>query len=104
MSTCYVIDMIINENANFKTYWEKYNKMILICKNDLGTYGTTKKELNKISKFCSKIYSQILNGTLYPNSLDILYNVILEETGKEHLFKNKEFAAKYLEYVKARII
>lgn len=104
MSTCYVIDMIINENANFKTYWEKYNKMLLVCKNDLNTYGTTKKELSKISKFCSKIYTQILNGTLFPNSLDILYNVILEETGKDHLFKNKEFAAKYLEYVKARVV
>jgi len=40
---------------------------------------------------------------LFPNSLDILYNVILEETGKDHVLKNKEFAAKYLEYLKARI-
>jgi hypothetical protein len=65
MSTCYVIDMIINENSNFKTYWQEYNKMFLVCKNDPTHYNTTDKELKKISKFCSRIYTQILCGTLY---------------------------------------
>lgn len=104
MSTLYVIDMIINENSNFKTYWEDYNKMFLVCKNDVNRYGTTEKDIKKITKFCTRIYTQILCGQLYTNNLDLLSKVILEETGKEMLFKNKEFAAKYLEYLNKKIV
>ena len=54
-------------------------------------------------KLCARIYQNILSGNLYDNYLDGLYKTILEETGKDFLFKNKTFKEKYLEYLKDKI-
>jgi hypothetical protein len=32
LANLYTIDLIILDNANFQSYWEKYNKMLLIAK------------------------------------------------------------------------
>jgi hypothetical protein len=37
------------------------------------------------------------------NYLDQLYKVILNETGRELLFKNKEFNNKFIEFLKKKI-
>jgi len=103
LTTLYIVDLIIIENQNFKDYWEKYNKMFLIAKNDAAKFSMTDRKIKKIQKFCSKIYSNILCGQLYTNYLDQLYKVILNETGKEHVFRNKEFNAKFQEYLKKKI-
>ena len=54
-------------------------------------------------KFCQKIYQNILSGNLYDNYLDGLCKVILEEKGRDFVFKNKTFRDKYLEYIKYKI-
>jgi len=54
-------------------------------------------------KLCARIYQNILSGNLYDNYLDGLYKTILEETGKDFLFKNKTFKEKYVEYLKDKI-
>ena len=48
LSTLYVIDLIIIENSNFQTYWENYNKMFLIAKNDPAKFGMTDRKIKKI--------------------------------------------------------
>lgn len=70
LTTLYVIDLIIIENSNFEAYWQQYNKMFLIAKNDPAKYNMTDRKIKKIQKFCSKIYSNILCGQLYVNYLD----------------------------------
>jgi hypothetical protein len=44
-----------------------------------------------------------LSGNLYDNYLDGLCKVILEEKGRDFVFKNKTFRDKYLEYIKYKI-
>ena len=70
LSTLYIVDLIIIENTNFENYWQQYNKMFLIAKNDPTKYNMTDRKIKKIQKFCSKIYSNILCGQLYTNYLD----------------------------------
>ena len=103
LSTLYIVDLIIIENTNFQTYWEQYNKMFLIAKTDPAKYNMTDRKIKKIQKFCSKCYSNILCGQLYTNYLDQLCKVIFQETGKDLVFKNKEFYGKFQEYLKAKI-
>ncbi len=44
--------------------------MFLIAKNDPAKYNVTDRKIKKISKFCNKIYSNILCGQLYNNYLE----------------------------------
>lgn len=103
LATLYIVDLIIAENINFKDYWERYTRMFLIAKNNPAAYNTTSRNIKKIQKFCNKIYSNILCGQLFTNYLDNLAKVIMAETGKDFVFKNKEFNAKYLEFIKSKI-
>ena len=50
-----------------------------------------------------KIYSQILSGQLYNNYLTQIFDAILDDTGKDLVFKNKEFSQKYLDFIKYKI-
>lgn len=77
--------------------------MFLVVKNDPAKFNFTTKKLKKIQKFCQKMYSNILCGHLYTNYLDQLCKVIMSETDKDSPFKNKEFSAKYLEFIKYKI-
>ena len=77
--------------------------MFLIAKNDPAKYNMTDRKIKKIQKFCSKVYSNILCGQLYSNYLDQLCKVILQESGKEKVFKNKEFSEKYKDYLKKKV-
>jgi hypothetical protein len=70
LTTLYTIDLIIIENTNFRNYWEKYNRMFLIAKNNPGKYNFTEKKLKKVQRFCNKIYSNILCGSLFTNYLE----------------------------------
>ena len=35
LTNLYIVDLIIQENTNFQKYWEQYNRMFLITKNDV---------------------------------------------------------------------
>mmetsp|Transcript_28419 Transcript_28419/g.27372 ORF Transcript_28419/g.27372 Transcript_28419/m.27372 type:complete len:263 (+) Transcript_28419:542-1330(+) len=102
LQTLYIIDLIIIENTNFKNYWEQYNRMFMIAKNDNERFKVTDKQIKKIQKFCNKIYSSVLGGQLYMNYLDQLYKVIYSEV-KDTVYKNKEFNQKYQDYLKSKI-
>ena len=65
--------------------------MFLIAKNDPAKYNFTDRKIKKIQKFCNKIYTNILCGQFFTNYLENLTKVILNETGKDMVFKNKEF-------------
>ena len=91
LTTLYIVDLIIMENENFQQYWEKYTRMFLIAKNDPAKYNFTDRKIKKIQKFCNKIYTNILCGQFFTNYLENLTKVILNETGKDMVFKNKEF-------------
>jgi len=101
--TLYIVDLIIQENTNFRTFWEQYNQMFMMAQSNPAKYGTNLKAMKKIMKMCHRIYTNILNGSLYDNYLEGLHKTILEETGKDFLFKNKTFKEKYMQYLKAKI-
>lgn len=48
LSSLYIVDLIIIENTNFKNYWEQYNRMFLIAKNNPDKYNVTDKKIKKI--------------------------------------------------------
>ena len=103
LTTLYIVDLIIIENPNFKTFWENYTQMFLMAQNNPKKYKISHKDLKKLMKFVQKIYANILSGQLYDNYLDGLHKVIMEETGKKFVFENKTFKEKYLEYIKFQI-
>lgn len=103
LTTLYIVDLIIQENPNFKLFWENYTQMFLMAQTNPVKYKITNKDLKKLMKFVQKIYANILSGQLYDNYLDGLYKVIQEETGKKFVFENKTFKEKYLEYIKFQI-
>ena len=103
LTTLYIVDLIIQENSNFVTFWEQYNQMFMMAQTNPQKYNMTPKNLKKIMKFCQKIYQNILSGNLYDNYLDGLTKTILEEKGRDFVFKNKTFRDKYLEYIKYKI-
>ena len=103
IQTLYIVDLIIQENSNFVTFWEEYNKMLMMAQTNPTKYNTNLKSLRKIMKFCTRIYQNILSGNLFDNYLDGLQKAILEETGSELVFKNKIFKEKFLEYIKYKI-
>jgi len=53
-------------------------------------YNMRKRMLNKLQKFCQKIYSNVMDGKLFLRFLDDLRNDIRFDMG-ENLFKNKTF-------------
>lgn len=48
LASLYTIDIIIMDNSNFKSYWEQYNKMFLIAKNNPAKFGMTDRKIKKI--------------------------------------------------------
>lgn len=48
LTTLYIVDLIIIENSNFEAYWQQYNKMFLIAKNDPTKYNMTDRKIKKI--------------------------------------------------------
>jgi hypothetical protein len=48
LANLYTIDLIIMDNSNFKNYWEQYNKMFLIAKNNPAKFGMTDRKIKKI--------------------------------------------------------
>lgn len=103
LTTLYIVDLIIQENSNFVSFWEQYNQMFLMAQTNPAKYNITSKKLKRVMKFCQRIYQNILSGNLYDNYLDGLIKTILEETGSSFVFKNKTFKEKYLEYIKWKI-
>ena len=103
LTTLYIVDLIIQENTNFVQFWQEYNQMFMMAQSDPQKYKQTSKTLKKIMKFSQTIYQNILSGQLYDNYMDGLCKTILEDTGKDFVFKNKTFRDKYLEYIKYKI-
>ena len=103
LTTLYIVDLIIQENSNFVSFWEQYNQMFMMAQTNPEKYNITSKKLKRVVKFCQRIYQNILSGNLYDNYLDGLVKVILEETGSKFVFANKTFKEKYLEYIKYKI-
>ena len=44
----YIIDLIINENTSFSSYWQQYNVMFDKVKSNLENYNMTSKMLRKL--------------------------------------------------------
>ena len=106
LASLYTIDIIIMDNSNFKSYWEQYNKMFLIAKNNPAKFGMTDRKIKKIQKFCAKCYSNFLCGQLYTNYLDGLLASIGEDmktTKFDPIGKNKEFQENYKDYLKQKV-
>jgi len=103
LTTLYIVDLIIQENSNFVTFWEQYNRMFMMAQTNPSKYNITSKNLKKVMKFCGRIFSNILSGNLFDNYLDGLCKTIMEETGSKFVFGNKTFRDKYLEYIKYKI-
>lgn len=52
LSTLYIVDLIIQENSNFKSFWEQYNQMFMMAQGNPQKYNITNKNLKKVMKFC----------------------------------------------------
>lgn len=107
LANLYTVDLIIMDNSNFRNYWEQYNKMFLIAKNNPAKFGMTDRKIKKIQKFCAKCYKNFLSGQLYTGYLDGLINSIAgdAQTSKfDPINKNKEFQEQFREYLKAKIV
>jgi pantothenate kinase-related protein Tda10 len=70
LTNLYTIDLIIMDNANFQNYWEQYNKMLLIARNNPAKFGMTDRKVKKIEKFVRRCYDNFLCGKLYTGYLD----------------------------------
>lgn len=75
----------------------------MMAQSNPQKFNITPKNLKRVMKSCQRIYQNILSGNLYDNYLDGIQKTILEETGKDFLFKNKTFKEKFLEYIKYKI-
>jgi len=58
--------------------------------SNFDKYNMRKRMLTKLRKFCDKIYSGVMNGTLFMRLLDDLRNDIRMDIG-DTMFKNKTF-------------
>ena len=97
------IDVIVTENKNFKAYWEAYNIMFLKTRDNPGPYGSTKKEIRQLEKFCRKLTTKILTKKLFLEYNSDLAKAIAEELGKDGISKNKYFYEKYNEYLANKV-
>ena len=79
-----------------------YNEMFAKVKTNPDTYTVTSKMVKRLQRFCESLYNNILTGKLYQQYLDSLKESIKEDMG-DAVFKNKVFAEKYLEYIKAKV-
>jgi hypothetical protein len=90
LTNLYIIDLIIKENTAFGDYWESYTVMFDKVKSNLDNYNMTSKMLRKLQRFCSRLYTSIINGKLYEEYLEGLREAIRIDM-QETLFKNKTF-------------
>lgn len=65
LTNLYTIDLIILENTAFQDYWQTYNQMFEKVQSNLGNFTIEKKMLRRIQRFCSRLYSTVINGKLY---------------------------------------
>ena len=65
LTNLYTIDLIILENTAFQDYWQTYNQMFEKVQSNLGNFTIEKKMLRRIQRFCSRLYSSVINGKLY---------------------------------------
>lgn len=63
--TLYIVDLIIAENTNIKEYWGQYQQMILMARSNPQKYNVHQKQLSKLDKYCSRLYTNILSGQLF---------------------------------------
>ena len=56
LTTLYIVDLIIQENSNFVTFWEQYNQMFTMAQTNPAKYNITSKKLKRVMRFCQKIY------------------------------------------------
>jgi hypothetical protein len=107
LTSLYTIDLIILDNVNFQNYWQQYNKMLLLARQNPAKFGMTDKKIKKIMKFCAKCYTNFLSGKLFSNYLEGLIASINEDLvankGQlENPFKNKEFMEQFHEYLEVK--
>jgi WASH complex subunit 7 len=99
LTNLYIVDLIIKDNAQFQDYWKQYNMMFAKVKSNPDSYTITPKMFKRLTRFCSKVYANILSGNLFDEYLNGLKESIRIDM-QDKLFKNKTFAEKYLEYIK----
>ena len=103
LSVLLTLDVIVHDNKQFIPMWTMYNKMFIKVRKTPEPFGTDKKSVKKLEKFCSKLTSKILNGQLFMTYLKDLCTVIEKENPKNPIYKNKEFQDRYIEYFKYKI-
>jgi WASH complex subunit 7 len=96
------LDVIVTENKNFVAYWTMYNRMFLKARDNAAFFGTNKKDIRYLEKFCKRLTTKVLTKQLFLAYNQDLATIISEELGKEGISKNKEFYEKYNEYLKLK--
>lgn len=97
------LDLIVHENKNFVPMWVCFNKMILKARKAPEKFGTDKKSMRDLEKFCSKLTTKILNGQLFITFLTDLGKRIEAELKNDSPLKNDKFADKYLDYINTKV-
>jgi hypothetical protein len=55
LRSIYVIDCIVQNNANIDNHWEKYKKMLKLARNEPDKFGMTLVKVKKIEKQCGRL-------------------------------------------------
>jgi len=97
------LDIIVHENGWFLDMWTAYNRMLIKVWKTPENYGTSKKAIWDLEKFCSKLTTKILNGQLFITFLVDLTKIIEKELAADPPQKNSYFADKYLDYIEAKV-
>jgi len=97
------LDVIVTENKNFVAYWTMYNRMFLKSRDNPQFFGTNKKDIRYLEKFCKRLTSKILTKQLFLEYNKDLATAINEELGKDGICKNKELYEKYNDYLKLKV-
>jgi hypothetical protein len=90
LTNLYIIDMIIQENAEFEGHWEQFTEMFRKVESNYNKYNMNKRMLRKIQRFCEKIYGSMMHGHIFADFLNALRVELRADVG-ERLFSNKTF-------------
>lgn len=97
------LDIIVHENKQFYQMWIVFNKMIIKARKTPEKFGSDKKAIRDLEKFCSKLTTKVLNGQLFITFLQDLLKIIEKELPQDPPSKNEKFADKYLDYINAKV-
>jgi len=97
------LDIIVHENKHFMNMWTAFNRMLIKARKVPENYGSNKKAIRQLEKFCSKLTTKILNGQLFLTFLTDLGKTIEKELTADPPSKNSYFADMYLSYIESKV-